>query len=346
MFGCVTCYLNGLPSHREAMRVERFGFAHATLTRERVPRRWLRSRALVRVTHASVGVTDAMAVRGDYLFQPLPGFVPGYDFVGTIQCLPDDDRSGLVVGQRVAGILPRMGAHASLVSVAPSLLIPVPDGLDSPTAATVPLDAVTARFALDLLALNSGQVLVQGVGGAVGAWAAQLAAARGLTVYGTASSRSRGYAERFAATVLDYRNPAWVEQLLGLCSGGVGGAIDHTGSRVLRQAVRPGGRIVRTAFGGAPGRQRTATATGFLASALRRYARPDERVCSVPILVATRRSRYRRTLARLLDAVSSGALLAPHPRCFSVAGYSDALTTAVGGEPGEKVVLAFPLPGG
>jgi NADPH:quinone reductase-like Zn-dependent oxidoreductase len=135
---------------------------------------------LVRVTHASVGVTEATAVRGDYLLQPTRGFVPGCDFVGIIERLSADDRSGLHAGQRVAGILPRMGAPANLIRVAPSLLVPVPDLLDSATTATVPLDAATALFAIDALAISSGTLLVQGAGSAVGAWAAQLATARGL----------------------------------------------------------------------------------------------------------------------------------------------------------------------
>jgi NADPH:quinone reductase and related Zn-dependent oxidoreductases len=174
--------------------------------------------------------------------------------VGVIERLPAGERSGLHVGQRVASILPRMGAHASLISIAPSLLVPVPDLLDSAIAATVPLDAVTALFALDALAVSSGAVLVQGAGGAVGSWVAQLATARGLTVCGTASPRSRAYAERFTASVFDYADPTWIEQLLDVTAGGVDGAIDHTGGGSVRQAVRAAGRVVRTAFGGEPAR--------------------------------------------------------------------------------------------
>jgi NADPH:quinone reductase-like Zn-dependent oxidoreductase len=286
-----------------------------------------------------VGVTDVMALRGDYLLQPWRGFVPGYDFVGVIERLPAGAHPGLHVGQRVAGILPRMGAHASLLTVAPSLLVPVPDLLDSETAATVPLDAVTALFALDALAMSSGTVLVQGAGGAVGSWAAQLATARGLTVYGTVSARSRAHAEQFTASVFDYGDPTWIEQILDLTAGGVDGAIDHTGSWSVRRAVRAGGRLVRTAFGGAPGRGRTSTAAGSVTSSLRRHARPGERICSVPILVATRRTRYRQALSELFTAVSSGALIPPRPRTTPLTRFPDALAAALGAAPGEKTIL-------
>lgn len=335
----MTCYLNDFPPDRHAIRVEQFGRAHATAIRERMPRRQRSRRALVRVTHASVGVTDAMAVRGDYLLQPVRGFVPGYDFVGVVERLPRGDPSGLHLGQRVAGILPRMGAHASLISVAPSLLVPVPDLLDSTTAATIPLDAVTARFAIDALAKGSETILLQGAGGAVGAWAAQLATIRGLTVYGTASPRSRTHAEQFTDSVYDYDDPAWIDQILDATTGGVDGAIDHTGSRSLRRAVRAGGRVVRTAFGGAPGQGRSRIATGFATSTLRRYARPGERICSVPILVATRRARYRQALTELFTAVGTGRLVPPRPRIMPLTQYPDALASAIGAAPGEKTIL-------
>src|SRR5690554_6946084 len=158
---------------------------------------------LVRVSHASFGATDLLALRGDYLLHPFGSVVPGYDFVGVVERLPASARTWLVPGQRVCGILPRMGAHASHLEVDPSLLVPVPEGLSSETAAALPLDAVTAHFALEGLLSASGSVLIQGAGGAVGRLAVQLARRRGLTVYGTASAASRGIAERLGATVFD-----------------------------------------------------------------------------------------------------------------------------------------------
>lgn len=319
------------------LRVERFGIPPAVTMR----RRFCGRRPVVRVSHASVGVTDAMAVRGDYLMQPLPRFVPGYDFIGTLEHLPRADTSGLVIGQRVAGILPRMGAHATMISVASSLLVPVPDALDSATAATIPLDAVTASFALEALSLkHADTILVQGAGGAVGSWAVQLAARQGHTVFGTASSRSRAHAESLGAHVLDYRDPTWEERLIAATGGGVAGAIDHTGSRSVRRAVTGGGRIVHIAFGGSPGSQRMRTARGVVAANLRRCARPAERVCSIPMSVPLRRAAYREALAHALRSVASGTLTHPKPRLFPLAAYSDALAAVENTDPGTKVVLA------
>lgn len=334
----MTCYLTKAHESRRVARIPRFEETAAPVTQEPMPS--LRgARALVQVTHASIGVTDIMARRGDYLLQPRPGFVPGYDFVGTIAQLPANG-GGFVQGQRVAGVLPRMGAHASHLLVPTSILVPVPGSLDALMAATIPLDAVTAAFTLDALDLISGPVLVQGAGGAVGAWAAQLAAARGLDVFGTASSRSRAYAERFTPQVLDHRDPGWIDRLID--GGGVDGAIDHTANSQLRRAVHRGGRIVHIGFGGEPGAQRAATAAGSARAALRRFARPAERVVSTPLLVATQRRRYRQALAGIFDAAASGALIAPRPRAVSFKDYTEALAAAARSTPGEKAVLVMP----
>lgn len=340
----MTCYPVPALSDREAIRVESFATIPAGLSHQSAISERTRARhALVRVTHASIGVTDVMATRGDYLLHPVPGFVPGYDFVGIVEHLPAGSPKSLRLGQRVAGVLPRMGAHATVVSVKPSLLVPVPEVLDSLAAATIPLDAVTAWFALDMLTTTdtTPDLLVQGAGGAVGSWAVQLASRRGHTVYGTASSRSREHAQTLGARVFDYADPDWTAQVVDASEGGVFGAMDHTGGSAVRAVVARGGRAVRTAFGGQPGKQRTATARGFLACHLRRFARPGERVCSVPMLLTSRRSAYRQALTGLFDAVVAGSLVAPQPRLYPVGRYADAMAAAAHTAPGDKTVLTF-----
>lgn len=323
------------------MRVSRFGDIPITPTPTRL-RRLTPGRAVVSVTHASVGVTDLAAVEGEYLLQPFPRFAAGYDVVGVIEHLGERSHPELLVGQHVAGILPRMGAHTTHVSVPASLLVPVPAGLDPLIAASVPLDGATAWFALDALGDGKGPLLVQGAGGAVGAWATQFAVARGCRVFGTASPRTQHRAEALGARVLDYRDPHWVGSLLHATNGGVAGAIDHTGSPALRRAVRADGRVVRIAFDGGTRHPRRATAAGFISASLRRYARPSERVCSIPMIVTTRRRAYRGALSTLLDDLVRGSLLPPQVHEYRFNDYASALTAAKHVEPGSKIVLSMP----
>ncbi len=82
----------------------------------------------------------------------------------------------------------RVGAYAEAAAVEPDWLAPLPDGIDHPTGATLPLNALTARQGLDLLAAAAGsRLLVTGASGAVGGYATQLAARDGLHVIATAS---------------------------------------------------------------------------------------------------------------------------------------------------------------
>src|SRR4029453_91130 len=128
-------------------------------------------RVRVRIAHASLGSTDALARRGGDLPQPRPGFTPGYDFVGVIETsTPESDARGLTVGTRVAACLPRMGAHATAIDLPPSRLVRVPDALPSEVAAALPLDLVTAGLARSLAALPpAGSLLAAGASGPGGA---------------------------------------------------------------------------------------------------------------------------------------------------------------------------------
>lgn len=294
---------------------------------------------LVRVTHASVGSTDVMARRGDYLLHPFTGFVSGYDFVGVLERV---DRAGreraLTPGQRIAGILPNMGAHATLLGVPASLLVPVPDALPSEIAATLPLDAVTAQHAINLLKPGSRKLFIQGISGAVGILATQLARRGGLSVIGTASSTSAPVAERYGAAVVDYHDEDWPEQVLERV-GRVDGAIDHTGSGVIGNVVMQDGRIVRTAFGGRIGHQKAATFVGFARTLARRYAHPSEAICSVPMYVAMRRSGYRRVLSVAFDLAAGGELTPLEPVVHPFDDLSGALEAAAHTTPGHKIIV-------
>jgi NADPH:quinone reductase len=154
------------------------------------------SEVVVRIATANVNPTDIAARSGAHsrrLPDLEPGFVPGWDFAGTVAEL-GEDVSGYAVGDRVVGMIPwvpiggRVGAYAQAVAVDPAWLAPWPLGLDEITAATIPLNALTARQALDLIAAPPGAtLLVTGASGAVGGFATQLAVRDGLRVLAVAS---------------------------------------------------------------------------------------------------------------------------------------------------------------
>ncbi|WP_086730345.1 NADP-dependent oxidoreductase [Streptomyces carpinensis] len=113
----------------------------------------------------------------------------GWDVAGTV------DATGVAsawsVGDEVValdyGMVKPLGTHAEYVVVDTDAVAGAPVTADAVHAATLPLNALTAAQALDLLDLRPGQsLLVTGAAGAVGGYAVQLAAHRGITVTGLA----------------------------------------------------------------------------------------------------------------------------------------------------------------
>ncbi|MFF9283433.1 NADP-dependent oxidoreductase [Streptomyces griseosporeus] len=113
----------------------------------------------------------------------------GWDVAGTV------DATGVAtawnVGDEVValdyGMVKPLGTHAEYVVVDTDAVAKAPASVDAVAAATLPLNALTAVQALDLLELTPGQtLLVTGAAGAVGGFAVQLAAHRGIAVTGLA----------------------------------------------------------------------------------------------------------------------------------------------------------------
>ena len=146
---------------------------------------------VVRVRAANVNPTD-LAVRDGSVVRRMPDVtppvVPGWDVAGEVAEV-GEGVSGLAVGQRVTGMLhwPRtkgaIGAYSELLPMPADWVVPIPEGMDDATAATIPLNALTADQALRIIDPAPGTtLLVTGASGAVGAFGAQLAVQKGLRV--------------------------------------------------------------------------------------------------------------------------------------------------------------------
>ncbi|MER5916991.1 NADP-dependent oxidoreductase [Streptomyces sp. NPDC001982] len=109
----------------------------------------------------------------------------GWDVAGTVDAV--GPAAAWSVGDQVValdhGMVKPLGAHAEYVVVDTDAVAKAPVTADAAHAATLPLNALTAVQALDLLELAPGQsLLVTGAAGAVGGYAVQLAAHRGIAV--------------------------------------------------------------------------------------------------------------------------------------------------------------------
>ncbi|MEU8027751.1 NADP-dependent oxidoreductase [Streptomyces sp. NPDC049099] len=113
----------------------------------------------------------------------------GWDVAGTVDAV--GVAAAWQVGDPVVALVPGvadpLGAHAEYVVVPADAVAQAPASVDPVHAGTLPLNGLTALQALDLLDLAPGaSLLVTGAAGAVGGFAVQLAARRGIEVTGQA----------------------------------------------------------------------------------------------------------------------------------------------------------------
>ncbi|MFI6880344.1 NADP-dependent oxidoreductase [Streptomyces sp. NPDC050400] len=127
----------------------------------------------------------------------------GWDVAGTVEAA--GVAAGWQPGDAVValhyGVANPLGTHAEHVVVDASAAAKAPATLDATHAATLPLNALTAAQALDLLDVRAGQtLLVTGAAGAVGGYAVQLAAHRGIEVTAYASAADEELLRGLGAT--------------------------------------------------------------------------------------------------------------------------------------------------
>jgi NADPH:quinone reductase len=150
---------------------------------------------VVAIHAAAVNPTDLSTRSGEArrrLPDLQPPFVPGWDLAGEVTAV-GEGVSSYAQGDRVVGMIPfariggRVGAYAEAAAVQPGWLAPLDPAVSFEEGATLPLNSLTAREALAMLALPAGaRLLITGAGGGVGGFATQVAVAAGLEVIAVA----------------------------------------------------------------------------------------------------------------------------------------------------------------
>ncbi|RJL33218.1 NADP-dependent oxidoreductase [Bailinhaonella thermotolerans] len=181
----------------------------------------------------------------------------GWDVAGVIDAL-GPGVTGVGAGDRVIGLRDRLelplGTHAEYVVLDAGAVARAPGGVSAEAAATIPLNGLTAMQGLDLLGLSAGQtLLVTGAAGALGGFAVELAAARGLRVVALASPADEEAVRGFGAEFFVPRGGDLPSAVRALVPGGVDGVLDAAvvGSPAL-EAARGGGSFVSVVAGAAP----------------------------------------------------------------------------------------------
>ena len=195
---------------------------------------------LVKVHAAGVNPVD-WKIRAGYLKQFMPvqlPFIPGNDLAGTVETL-GPSATGFAPGQAVYGNV-MGGAYAEYVVVPADKLVSKPGTLSFEQAASVPIGALTARYALvDLADVQAGQtILVHGGAGGVGLFAVQMARAMGAHVIATASAGNLEFVRSLGAeTVIDYHATQFetVVRDVDMVLDTIGGEVEARSWQVLKK---------------------------------------------------------------------------------------------------------------
>lgn len=200
---------------------------------------------------------------------PLP-LIMGIDIAGTIQAV-GEGVSEWKVGDRVlvdpadrrvgGGLIGETshGGLAEMCKVPARQLIRIPDGVDFPDAAALPVAYGTARrMMLTRGKIQKGEkVLILGASGGVGTCCVMLAKLAGAEVIACAGSSEKldRLKKMGADHVIDYRSPDWFKQIYTLFGkpnrrsheGGVDVVVNFTGGETWvpsLRVLRKGGRLL------------------------------------------------------------------------------------------------------
>lgn len=206
---------------------------------------------LVDVHAVGTSFPDLLLSKGEYQLKPELPFTPGVDFAGTVRSAPEG--SGLTVGQRVACCLPYGGA-AEVVAASPDAVFALPDALSFEQGAAIPMNYLTAQFALDLRAgLRAGEtVLVHGAAGGVGTATIQVAKGLGARTIAVVSTEEKAELATRAGADETARVDGFLAAVKELTDGrGVDVVMDVVGGELFTDSLRalaPLGRLLVVGF--------------------------------------------------------------------------------------------------
>jgi len=216
----------------------------------------------IRVAAATVNPTDIGFRSGrqaNQLDGLNPPYIPGMELAGVIDVAGDG--SEWRPGDRVMAIVqprrPEGGAQAEMVVVPSASVARIPEGSSLEEAATIPMNGLTVRQALDRLALKPGDTLaVTGAAGAVGGYAIELGVADGLRVIAVAAPSDEPLVKKLGASAVIPRGDDAPQRIRDLVPGGVDGLIDaaNIGGPILAAIRDSGGLAVVRGYEGEPER--------------------------------------------------------------------------------------------
>lgn len=205
---------------------------------------------LIEVAYAALNRADVLQRQGGYPApENAPADIPGLEVSGTIAAI-GDAVTRWQVGDEVCALLSG-GGYSEYVLADESLCLPIPKGLTTKEAATLP-ECITTVWdtVFEQAALQPGEsLLVHGGSSGIGTTAIQMAKAHGSPIFVTAGSDAKCTAcDKLGATTINYRKQDFVDIIRE--AGGVDVILDIVGGDYINRnfkCLRPRGRMVSIA---------------------------------------------------------------------------------------------------
>ena len=202
---------------------------------------------LVKIHAAAVNPLDNMIIRGEVkLITPyrMP-LVMGNEFAGVIEKI-GKQVTHFNVGDRVYGRMPlqKIGSFAEYAAIKEDAVAIIPEYLSYEEAATVPLTALTAMQAFEIMDVKRGETLfISGGTGSLGAMAIPIAKSLGLFVITNGSGENENRVKKLGADqFIDYKKENYADILKNIDH-----VLDTLGDRELAnefKILKVGGNLV------------------------------------------------------------------------------------------------------
>jgi NADPH2:quinone reductase len=206
---------------------------------------------VIDVKAAGVSFPDLLVTQGRYQVKPELPAVPGLEVAGVVRTAPDS--AAVRAGDRVWAAL-EGGGFADTVAAPPDRVFALADELGFVEGAALPVNFLTAVFALRRRGrLQRGEsVLVLGAAGGLGSALVGVATSLGARVLAVVSSEEKARTAGDAGADTVVVGEGWREEVLAQTGGrGVSLAADPVGGAATLEAIRstrPEGRVLVLGF--------------------------------------------------------------------------------------------------
>ncbi|QYJ03439.1 NADPH:quinone oxidoreductase family protein [Nocardioides panacisoli] len=208
---------------------------------------------LVDVHRVGVSFPDVLLSKGEYQLKPEPPFTLGVDYAGTVVSGP-----GFEPGQRVVGVGAYGGACERVISPADATFS-LPDSVGFDEAVALPMNYLTAEFALhERAGLRAGEtVLVHGAAGGVGTATIQVAKGMGARTIAIVSNEAKAAVAKATGADEVVLADGFKDAVAELTGGaGVDVVMDVVGGDAFTDSLRllaPQGRLLVVGFASGAG---------------------------------------------------------------------------------------------